>query len=156
MYECQSAAETLSALKTDRNGLTAEEACGRCQIYGQNVLEEEKKKSMSVMFLEQLNETLIFVLFVAAAVSMLLREFGDTAIIFAVIFINASAGVIQEGKAQKAMEALKKMTAPSALVRRSGNVTEIKASQLVPGDIVLLEAGRTVPADLRLIQTTSL
>lgn len=156
MYECQSAAETLSALKTDRNGLTAEEACGRCQIYGQNVLEEEKKKSMSVMFLEQLNEPLIFVLFVAAAVSMVLREFGDTAIIFAVIFINASAGVIQEGKAQKAMEALKKMTAPSALVRRSGNVTEIKASQLVPGDIVLLEAGRTVPADLRLIQTTSL
>ena len=87
------------------------------------------------MFLEQLNDPLIFVLFLAAAISMLLREFSDTVIILVVILVNSVVGVLQEGKAQKALDALKQMTSPVAVVKREEKVYEIPASQLVPGDI---------------------
>lgn len=154
MFESKSVAETKQILQTDTEyGLKESEAAVRLEKYGENVLKEEKKKSVVSMLFEQLNEPLIFVLFVAAAISMLLREFGDTVIILVVIGINAITGVIQEGRAIKAMEALKKMAAPHALVRRSGMLKEIPASQLVPGDVVVLEAGRRVPADLRLTKT---
>ena len=95
-------------------------------------------------------------LFVAAAVSMLLKEFGDMAIIFIVIAINTAAGVIQEGKALRAMEALKRLSAPTADVIRDGSVKTVPASCLTEGDIVILEAGRIVPADLRLVKTAGL
>lgn len=157
MFEAKSVAETIKELQTDaKNGLNSTEAAARLNKYGRNVLKEEKKKSLFSMLLEQLNEPLIFVLFVAAAISMLLREFGDTAIILVVIGINAVTGVVQEGKAIKAMEALKKMSAPHAIVRRDGRLHEVAAETLVPGDVVVLEAGRRVPADLRLTKTASL
>lgn len=157
MFEMKSSAETMQYFHTDtEHGLTEGEAGERLKTYGRNELREAKKKGVFAMLLEQLNEPLIFVLFVAAAVSMLLREWGDTAIILIVIGINAIAGVIQEGKAQKAMEALKKMTAPLAVVRRGGKLMEIEAASLVPGDIAVLEAGRTVPADIRLTKTAGL
>ena len=103
---------------------------------------------MPEAFLEQLNDPLIFILFIAAAISMLLGEVSDTAIILAVILVNSVVGVIQEGKAQKALEALKQMTSPTALVRRNGIQAEIPARDLIPGDIVCLDAGRQVPDDL--------
>lgn len=123
---------------------------------GRNVLADEQHKSAFACFLEQLNDPLIFILFVAAAISMLLKEFSDMVIILAVILVNAVIGVIQEGKAQKALEALKEMTSPKAVVKRSGHMQEIPASDLIPGDIVCLEAGRQVPADLQLTSAVSL
>lgn len=123
---------------------------------GLNFLEEAKPKTPFQSFLEQLNDPLIFVLFVAAAISMLLHEFSDTAIILAVIVVNATVGVIQEGKAQRALDALKQMTSPTALVIRDGIPVEIPARDLIVGDIVSLDAGRQVPADLELISVSSL
>lgn len=123
---------------------------------GQNILQEAHKKTALTRFLEQLNDPLIFILFIAAAISMLLKEFSDTAIIIAVILVNATVGVIQEGKAQKALDALKEMTSPKALLLENDNPKEIPASDLIPGDIVLLDAGRQVPADLRLTESQSL
>lgn len=123
---------------------------------GANVIEEEKPKGFLSSFLEQLNDPLIFILAVAAAISMLLGEFGDTAIILAVVLMNAVIGVIQEGKAKRALEALKELTSPHALIRWGDEVKEIAAADLVPGDIVCLEAGRQVPADLKLIEAVNL
>ncbi len=117
---------------------------------GENVLENEEQPSVAARFIGQLNDPLIFILFAAAAISMILKEYGDMGIILAVVAVNAVIGVIQEGKAQKALEALKEMTSPHALIREGERIREIPAADLVPGDIVCLEAGRQVPADLRL------
>ena len=125
-------------------------------VRGQNVLKDTRRKTLPECFLEQLNDPLIFILFVAAAISMLLGEVSDTAIILAVILVNALVGVIQEGRAQKALDALKQLTSPAALVRRGGRQVEIPARDLIPGDIVCLDAGRQVPADLELISVNSL
>lgn len=157
MFETKTVNEVMAQLNTDiQQGLTEGEALRRLKIHGENVLAREKKKGIPSMISEQLNEPLIFVLFAAAAVSMLMREFGDTAIIFIVIIINTAAGVIQEGKAVRAMEALARMSAPTADVIRNGKVKTVAAAALVPGDIVLLEAGRIVPADLRLVVSAGL
>lgn len=123
---------------------------------GKNVLEDEKHKSVAESFFEQLNDPLIFILFVAAAISLLLREYGDMAIILSVVLLNAVVGVVQEGKAQKALDALKAMTSPHALVREGEAVKEIPAADLMPGDIVVLEAGCQVPADLTLVEAVNL
>ena len=123
---------------------------------GKNVLEDEESKSVFASFAEQLNDPLIFILFAAAVISMILKEFGDMVIILAVVMLNAIVGVIQEGKAKKALEALKEMTSPHALIREGECIREIPAADLVPGDIVCLEAGRQVPADLRLTVAVNL
>ena len=125
-------------------------------VCGRNVLKDARRKTLPESFLEQLNDPLIFILFVAAAISMLLGEVSDTAIILAVILVNALVGVIQEGKAQKALDALKQMTSPMAVIKRDGKQLEIPARDLIPGDIVCLDAGRQVPADLELISVNSL
>ena len=125
-------------------------------LRGQNVLEDGHHKTILESFFEQLNDPLIFILFIAAAISMLLGEVSDTAIILAVILVNSVVGVIQEGKAQKALESLKQMTSPLALIRQNGVLKEIPARDLLPGDIVCLDAGRQVPADLELISVNSL
>ena len=126
------------------------------KVRGQNVLEEAPPKTALQRFLEQLNDPLIFILFIAAAISLLLREYSDTAIILAVILVNAIVGVIQEGRAQRALDALKEMTSPKALILEHGIPREIPASDLILGDIVLLDAGRQVPADLTLTEALSL
>lgn len=126
------------------------------ELRGRNVLKEEEQKSMLTCFGEQLNDPLIYILFVAAAVSLLLKEVSDTVIILTVIVVNSVIGVIQEGKAKKALDALKQMTSPHALVKRNGEVKEIPAADLIPGDVVCLEAGRQVPADLRLTEVVNL
>lgn len=157
MYTQKSAAQTADELSVypDR-GLNHDEAEKRISSYGKNELDKEKVKSFAAMFLEQLNTPLIFVLILAAGISLLLKEYSDACIVIVVILLNSVIGVLQEGKAQKALEALKQMTSPTALVRRDGNLIEIPAALLVPGDIVILEAGRQVPADLRLTQSNSL
>ncbi|HIR92498.1 MAG TPA: cation-translocating P-type ATPase [Candidatus Egerieimonas intestinavium] len=137
-------------------GLTEQEAARRLEEYGPNVLRGEKREGILQRFLAQLNDPLIFVLLVAAAISILLREWEDMGIILAVVILNGTVGVIQEGKAQKALEALKDLAAPHALVCREGKVREIEAKKLVPGDLVLLDAGRQVPADIRLTEAVNL
>ena len=149
--KCRSIAET-----NRETGLTETEAAKRLAADGANELEQEKKKSPCVAFLEQLNDPLICVLLVAAFVSFLLHEISDAVIIGVVVLVNTVVGVIQEGKAQKALDSLKKLTSPRAVVRRDSVVREIAAAELVVGDVVILETGSQVPADLRLVQAWNL
>lgn len=120
---------------------------------GHNVLKEAPEKNALQRFLAQLNDPLIFILFIAASISMLLGEYSDTLIILSVILVNALVGVIQEGKAQRALHALKEMSSPKALLIKDGNTTEIPAADLIPGDEVLLDAGRQIPADLLITES---
>ena len=138
------------------NGLTQKQAAERLVTYGKNELQEERGKSMLRTFLEQLQDPLIYVLIAAAAISFCMKEISDAVIIVTVIVMNAMVGMVQEGKARKALESLKRLTSPHAVVIREGKHDEIPASMLVPGDLVCLDAGCLVPADLRLITTASL
>ncbi|EOS34494.1 HAD ATPase, P-type, family IC [Lachnospiraceae bacterium M18-1] len=157
MYEEKSIKEVTGQFHTDpEQGLSWAEAVTRLSADGRNELEGERRKSVPETFLEQLNDPLICVLLVAAFVSFLLKEYSDTVIIGVVIVLNAAVGVVQEGKAQKALDSLKKLTSPEAHVRRGGEIRRIAAAELAPGDIVLLEAGMQIPADLRLIKTWNL
>ena len=137
-------------------GLTEEEAASRLGTYGPNALAEGKRKTLVARLLEQFKGFLVILLLVSAAVSAAFREFGDAAAILVIVIINAVLSVIQENKAENALEALKKMTNPKARSLRSGRISVVDASSLVPGDIVLLDAGDIVPADLRLIEDASL
>ena len=149
--------EVLDKLKTSqKQGLTGEEQEKRRKEYGENLLEDQEKKGMAASFLEQLQDPLIYVLMAAIAISVFLGEYGEASIIATVILLNATVGVVQEGKARKAIEALHRMSAPKALVRMDGAGKEIESRLLVPGDIVLLEAGRQIPADLRLLESENL
>lgn len=139
-----------------KTGLETEDAERRLHHYGKNALEEPKKKTMFKKLGEQLCDSLIFVLFAAAGISIMLHEYSDAVIILIVVALNAVVGVVQEGKAEKALEALKQMTKLEALVVRAGKEQVLPAEELVPGDLVLLDAGRQVPADLRLIHSANL
>lgn len=157
MYETLDTQELCKQLDTDeKEGLTQGAAGHRLEAEGENVLEKGKEQTVLDMIQEQINDPMIFILFLAAAISLLLREFSDTVIILAVIALNTAVGVIQEGKAKKALDALKEMTAPAALVKRNGAYQQIPASALVRGDVVKLEAGDQVPADIRLIRSQGL
>jgi len=149
--------ETLTELKTDgKKGLSSAEAGKRLRLDGPNEMKEARKKTLIGSFLEQLNDPLIYVLIVAAGVSILLQEISDAFIICAVVLMNAVVGMLQEGKARKALESLKKLTSPKAVVIRDGRRMEIPAANLVKGDLVCLEAGCQVPADLRLLEAANL
>ena len=137
-------------------GLTQAEAEARLHTYGRNELEEPPRRSMAKRFIDQLCDSLIFVLLAAAVISVMLGEWGDAAVILAVVTLNGVVGVIQEGKAEKAVESLKQMTRLRAVVVRGGEQREIDAAGLVPGDLVILDAGRQVPADLRLTWSAGL
>ncbi len=137
-------------------GLTLAEAEKRLQKYGLNELKEKKKKTPFILFLDQFKDFMILVLIAAAIVSGIIGEPSDTIAIIVIVVLNAVIGFVQEYRAEKAMAALKSMAAPFATVLRGGNPGNIPASQLVPGDIVLLEAGKIVPADLRLIESVQL
>jgi Ca2+-transporting ATPase len=143
----------LENLKTSLNGLSYQEAEERLKAYGKNVIEEGKKKSIFALFLEQFKNVMVLVLFVAAIISILLGEAADAAIILAVLLINAVFGVAQELKAEKAIDALKKLNMPYAKVYRDGYLMQIKTDEIVVGDIIGIEAGDIVPADLRLIES---
>ena len=156
MYEMKSAAQTMEELGSSPVGLSAQEAAARLARDGENALKEKDPPTRLQMFLAQLRDPMIYVLIAAAVISVALREFSDAAIILCVVLLNAIVGMVQEGKAQRALDALKKMSSPTATVRRDGVVQELPAAQLVKGDIVLLDAGRVVPADLRLVSCASL
>jgi len=155
-YHTMTAAEVLRVMATSPDGLTEAEAMERFKRSGPNLLEEGQKKTVLVMLLHQFKDVMIIVLLVAAAIAGFMGEQTDAAIIIAVVFINALLGVAQEIKAERALTALKKMSAPYAKVRRQGHVTLLKAEEIVPGDIVLVDAGDYIPADMRLLETAAL
>ena len=143
-------------------GLTKEEALNRQKKFGENKLEEQKKDNLFIRFLKQFNDFMIIILIVAAIISALVsfwqgaNDYIDSIIIISIVVLNAIMGVVQEAKAEKSLEALKNMSAPMAKVRRNGRILTIRGSEIVPGDIVLLEAGNFVPADCRLINSSNL
>ena len=137
-------------------GLTSKDLEERLNKYGKNKLQEKKRKSLFMLFISQLKDVLIYVLLGATLITFIIGEYVDAIIILLVIFINAIVGVIQEYKAEKAIEALNKMTTPKAIVKRNGEISEIDSTEIVPGDIVILDAGRYIPADLRLIESANL
>ncbi len=148
--------KVVEALKTSPQGLSNEEARKRLSEYGPNELVEKKKKTPFEMFLDQFKDFMILVLIAAAVISGIIGEVTDTLVIVLIVVINAVIGFVQEYRAEKAMEALKKMAALAATVVRDGQPVDIPASELVPGDIVILEAGKIVPADMRLMEVAQL
>jgi Ca2+-transporting ATPase len=157
MWFSKSTDEVLKELSVNPvTGLSAAEAKLRLDKYGLNKLKGKPKKSIFALFFSQLKDMLIYVLLAAAVITFAIHEYADSIIILLVIILNAVIGVIQEYKAGKAVEALQKMTSPKAIVKRDGNAIEINSEEVVPGDIVLLDAGRYVPADLRLIDSANL
>jgi len=155
--------ETIRELKTDINkGLSQNDVKERQKQYGKNILEAKKGKNLLQKFIAQFADFMIIVLICAAIVSLAVSymdgnpDFVDPVIILMIIFLNAFLGVLQESRAEKALEALKKMAAPTAHVLRESRVSEIPSSELVPGDVVILETGCFVPADCRLVHSVNL
>lgn len=148
---------TLDELFSDKNaGLSNEEAKKRIEKYGLNELEEKEKAGLFSKIIAQFKDFLVLILIGASIVSILVGEITDSIVIIAIVIINATLGIIQEGKAEKALEALKKMASPNAKVIRDGHLNIVSANMLVPGDIVVLEAGDIIPSDLRLIESSNL
>lgn len=138
-------------------GLTAAEAASRLEKHGPNALRQAKKRTIWQMYLAQFKDVMVLVLLAAALISgVLLGEWVDAGIILLVVLLNALLGVIQENRAEKSLEALKKLSSPHTKVRRGGAIISVPASDLVPGDVVLLEAGDYVSADLRLTVSAGL
>lgn len=160
-YYCEEGEKVLGALGSSENGLSSSEAAKRLEKHGKNRLAEAKGKSLIRRFLEQLADPMIIILLVAAAISGVLaavegESFSDVIIILAVVIVNAVLGVYQENKAEKAIEALQKMSAATSKVMRDGKLLQIHSEDLVPGDIIVLEAGDAVPADARILESASL
>lgn len=159
-FYLKSTQETLNELKTSENGLTAEESAQRLERDGKNKLAEGKKASLFARFMKQLADPMIIVLIVAAVISGITsvyanESFADVFIIMFVVILNAVLGVVQESKAEKAIDALKEMTAATSKCLRNGEITIVKSEDLAVGDVILLEAGDAVPADARLIECAS-
>ncbi|MEA4891704.1 MAG: cation-translocating P-type ATPase [Peptococcaceae bacterium] len=149
--------ETCKALETDaQKGLGASEAKARLEKYGPNELAHKKGASIFQMFLEQFKDYMVIILIIASIVSAFVGEGADALIIIAIVIVNACLGVFQEYRAGKALEALKKMSAPNAKVVRDGEVMTVPAVDLVPGDLVLLDTGDYVPADVRISESVNL
>ncbi|MBP2019589.1 Ca2+-transporting ATPase [Symbiobacterium terraclitae] len=152
-----SPSEAASRLQVDpARGLTASEAAERLGKYGPNQLAEEKKRGLVAAFIDQFRDPMVLILLGASLLALILREYLDGGAILAIVVLNAVLGLVQEFKADQALEALKELTAPHCKVRRDGRVVEIDTRELVPGDVVLLEAGDPVPADLRLTRSVML
>ncbi len=160
----QNKSELLSSLETDpTRGLSADKVSALQAKYGENKLKEKKKKSTFQRFLDQFKDVMILILIAAAIISFVIvcveknwGELFEPVLILLIVILNAVMGVYQEGKAEKALDALKNMSAPHARVIRDGEEKVIDASLLVPGDIIKLEAGDFIPADARLLESTSL
>lgn len=150
--------EILEKLNVDVNtGLTTEEARKRQKEYGPNELASDEKTTLFQKFMAQFKDFMIIVLLMAAVVSYFVSgDFSDAIVILIVVLLNAIMGVFQESKAEEAIDALKKMASPEAHILRDGQIQVVKSEELVPGDIIHLEAGDVVPADIRLLETNSL
>ena len=157
----QSPQELIAGLNTSPDGLSSAEAAARLEKYGPNKLKDAEKPTLLQRFIEQLKDPMLIILMIAAAVSAVTNfisgeSFAEVFIILIVVLLNAVLGVFQESKAEAAIEALQTMTAAACKVLRDGKQVSIHSDQLVPGDVVLLEAGDSVPADGRLLESASL
>jgi len=148
--------EVLNELSTEEHGLSNEEAAKRLSEYGLNELKKEKGRSPIKLFLRQFTDILIIILLIATGLSLAVGEAIDALIIFAIVMASALLGFVEEYRSEKAVEALKKMTAPTAIVLRNGKEVKIPAGQIVPGDIVLLYTGDKIPGDSRLLESFNL
>ena len=151
-----SVSEIQQLLSTSKDGLHQSAAEQRLEEYGKNELIEKKKKSVWIIFFNQFKDIMILILLSAAGISVAIGDIKDAVVILIIVVLNAIIGFVQEYRAEKAMAALKKMSALNSLVRRNGDIIEVASSDLVIGDIVILEAGNIVPADIRLSETYSL
>lgn len=157
MYFKLSSKDTAKRIDVDpAKGLSSKEAAERLSSGGSNSISSGKRGSIFMLIFKQLNEPMIYILFAAAALSAFVDEWTNSLVILAIVLINSIIGVIQERKAEKALDALRKLTVTYAVVRRDGITKEVSADDLVVGDVVLLDAGRVVPADLRLTFTANL
>jgi magnesium-transporting ATPase (P-type) len=156
LWHARSPEAALRDLQTAPAGLSAAEAAARLAAHGRNKLPEAPKRGPLIRLLLQFHNILIYVLLGAAVITALLGHLVDAGVILVVVIVNAVIGFIQEGKAERAMDAIRRMLAPRTAVRRDGERRSIDSETLVPGDIVLLEAGDKVPADLRLLQVRGL
>lgn len=148
--------DVVNQLGASLQGLSNEEAKKRFEQFGPNEIKEKKKKTPFTLFLEQFKDFMILILIAAAIISGIIGEASDTIVILVIVILNAVIGFIQEYRAEKAISALKRMATPNAVVIRSGMPLNVSASQIVPGDVVVLEAGKVVPADMRLIEVMDL
>jgi len=161
---CEHPETIVQSLESDAvNGLSAKQVKERTEQFGKNKLKEKKKKSWAARFFEQFKDAMIIILIIASMISFVIAcieqnpsEFFEPALILLIVILNAIMGVMQESKAEKALDALKNMSAPHARVIRDGQESIINSSDLVPGDIIILEAGDFVPADARLLKSVSL
>lgn len=152
-----SSKDILNNLQTnEETGLSSKEAAKRLNDAGPNAFEESKPPSIMKLIFDQMNSLLIYILIVAAIISAVVGEVSDAVIIGIVIVLNAVIGVVQESKAEKALQELKKMSTPKAVVKRDNTIQEIPSEEVVVGDIVILDAGRFIPADLQLLDTANL
>ena len=150
-YHDSEISEVLRQKRTSLEGLTAAEAQQRILEVGENKITEEKRRSVFLIFLQQFNDFVIYILLAAALISFFVQEYLDGYVILAILVFNACLGFFQEYKAERAVALLKQLTTLKTRMLRNGKTIEIPSSQLVPGDIVLLEAGDKVPADMRII-----
>ena len=154
----ETAEAVLSRIGSTENGLSSAEAARRLEANGPNKLVEAKKRSNILRFFDQMKDPMIIILLVAAALSLItsLYEHENPADVFIILFVvvlNSVLGVVQESKAEEAIEALKKMTAAKSKVLRDGEIMTVQSDELVTGDVIILEAGDSIPADGRLIET---
>ena len=157
----ETAEAVLSRIGSTENGLSSAEAARRLEANGPNKLVEAKKRSNILRFFDQMKDPMIIILLVAAALSLItsLYEHENPADVFIILFVvvlNSVLGVVQESKAEEAIEALKKMTAAKSKVLRDGEIMTVQSDELVTGDVIILEAGDSIPADGRLIETASM
>jgi Ca2+-transporting ATPase len=155
-WHALNAEEVLQNLKVKEQGLTTEEAERRREAYGLNQLQEAPRPGFLHTLWEQINSFVVWLLIIASVVSALLGDYVESAAIMAIVVLNAVLGIIQERRAEEALAALKKLAAPEAQVLRDGHRVSVPARELVPGDIVYLEAGNYIPADVRLLETVNL
>ncbi len=163
MWETLRKEEILKKLETnEKYGLNQDDVRKRREKYGKNKLRDKPKESLFVKFMKQFNDFMIIILVIASIVSAVVskwqgeNDYVDSIIIIAIVVLNAIMGVIQEAKAEKSIEALQEMTPPKAKVTREGITKEVNAEELVPGDIITLEAGNYVPADCRMLECFNL
>ncbi|MBE6059618.1 MAG: cation-translocating P-type ATPase [Clostridium sulfidigenes] len=158
MYFNDSIDDVIGKFNTNPDtGLTSSQVEEIRSKYGSNKLASKKKKTKVQLFFAQLNDILIYILIVAAILSVVVgKEISDAIIIGIVILVNATVGMIQESKAEKALDALKELSTPKAIVKRNGELVEIPSEEVVPGDVIIIDAGRFIPCDIRLIESANL
>ncbi|MEW6584458.1 MAG: cation-translocating P-type ATPase [Nitrospirota bacterium] len=146
----------MQEMRSSLQGISSDDAAKRLEAYGPNSLKEKRPRSRLAMFVDQFGDFMILVLIAAAVVSGIIGELSDTIAIVVIVVLNAIIGFIQEYRAEKAMAALRKMAAPTSKIIRNGKPETIRSAEIVPGDMVVLDAGAVVPADIRLVETARL